>query len=727
MLRPWTCLTAVLLFASVPVGLSAGAAAPADDWFAFAPPVDEFRESPLDLRHLNERFAGEHGPIAARGAEFVFSATQEPVRFWAVNGPPEGMRGAELKQCARRLAKYGVNLVRMHGALFDRVGEASPAKVAHAQEVVEAMKEQGIYTHFSVYFPLWMSPAADHPWLRGYDGKTHPFAALLFNPEFQSRYREWWRALLLTTNAQNGRRLVDEPAVFGLELQNEDSFFFWTFNPERLPDAQMRLLEEQFGDWLKQRYGTLDAALARWHGQKTKRDNSSEGRMGFRPLYNMFTEKSPRDRDTVRFLIEKQRAFYIEMRAFLRALGFQGVITASNWATASPEIFGPLEKWSYAVTDFIDRHGYFSVTHQGDNSAWSLRHGHTYSDRSALRFEPAAPGKPKQFVHPVMDPSYDGKPSMLSETTWNRPNRFRSEAPLYLAAYGALQGSDAIVHFALDGGTWSVKPRFWMQPWTLMAPSQMAQFPAAALLYRNGLVRPGEVLARIELNTNDLMNLSGTPLPQDASFDELRLKDVPTGLDVKAGQRLDPLIHYAGRVEVFFTNTPGRVMLADLKPWLERSAQRVRSSTRELELDYDKGVLRLNSPNVQGVSGNLHAAGLIELHDITVESASDNLHLVLVSLERLPLSQSKRMLLQVMSEEEPTGFATEEAGSGLRRIKDIGRDPWRVKALRGEVKFKGAERVSVQPLDFNGYPHGPASQVSQLKLARETLYYLVTR
>ena len=47
-----------------------------------------------------------------------------------------------------------------------------------------------------------------------------------------------------------------------------------------------------------------------------------------------------------------------------------------------------------------------------------------------------------------MDPSYDNKPSMNSETTWNRPNRYRSEAPLYYAAYGALQDSDAIVHFA---------------------------------------------------------------------------------------------------------------------------------------------------------------------------------------------------------------------------------------------------------------------------------------
>ncbi len=72
---------------------------------------------------------------------------------------------------------------------------------------------------------------------------------------------------------------------------------------------------------------------------------------------------------------------------------------------------------------------------------------------------------------------------MISETTWNRPNRFRSEAPLYYAVYGALQHSDAIVHFALDGTNWSAKPGFFMQPWSLMTPAMMGQFPAAALCF----------------------------------------------------------------------------------------------------------------------------------------------------------------------------------------------------------------------------------------------------
>ncbi|HEY0548027.1 MAG TPA: hypothetical protein VGF13_00415, partial [Verrucomicrobiae bacterium] len=695
------------------------------DWFAFNPPTDPFNESPIDLRGLNEKFAGEHGVIAAKGDEFVYSANQQPVRFWAVNGPPQSS-GDELKKTARRLAKYGVNLVRMHGAMFDKAGDADANKVAHAHEVVAAMKDQGIYTHFSIYFPLWMSPPANHPWLKGYDGKKPPFAALMFNPDFQKHYREWWKTLLLTPNAATGKKLVDEPAVFGLEIQNEDSFFFWTFN-EQIPDEQMRILETQFGDWLKRKYGSLDTALAKWNGQKAKRDDLAAGRAGFRPLYNMFSEKSARDRDTAQFLFELQRKFYAETYAFLRSLGFKGVITASNWATASPEVFGPLERWSYAATDFIDRHGYFGVTHKGENAEWSIRNGHTYNDRSALRFEATAAGKPKQFVHPAMDPTYDNKPSMISETTWNRPNRFRSEAPLYFAAYGALQGSDAIVHFALDGGHWSVKPGFWMQPWTLMAPSQAAQFPAAALIYRRGLVKMGEVLARIELNTNDLLNLKGTPLPQDASFDELRLKDVPAGSEVKPGQRIDPLIHYAGRVDVSFTGAPGKTALQDLKPFIDRTQQTVRSSTRELKLDYGKGLLTIDAPVAQGASGNLKSIAEVVLGDITIRSELDNAHIIVVSLDGEPLSKSRRMLLQAMSEEKASGFTTEDAGNGVKKITNIGRDPWRVKTLQGSVRFKGADALQFQPLDFNGYPVGAITHSAELKLSPETIYFLITR
>lgn len=700
-------------------------------WFAFSPKDDPCAAtSGFDLRSLNEKEAGEGGFIAVKGSQFIHSKTGKPVRFWAVNGPPNDLKDpAALRRLARLLAKYGVNMVRLHHGYFDEKGEVDREAVQRAIDVVECMKAEGIYSHLSIYFPLWLTPKPDNPFLKGYDGQKKPFAALFFNREFQQQYRAWWKALLLTPSAKTGRRLIDEPAVAGAEIINEDSYFFWTFHENNIPDPQLRILEAQFGDWLKTKYGSLDAAFRKWNGLKVARDNPAEGRVGFRPLWNIFNEKTPRDKDTTQFLLESQRRFYQETYRFLRDIGFKGVITCSNWTTASPEVFGPLEKYSYTVGDFIDRHGYLSCNSKGEHSEWSIRDGHTYSDRSALRFDPEQPGKPKVFAHPAMDPSYDNKPSMLSETTWNRPNRYRSEAPLFLAAYGALQDSDAVVHFALDGAAWTVKPNYFMQPWTLMSPAMMGQFPAAALLYRKGLVAPGERLVDLNLKVQDLLDLRGTPLPQDAALDELRLKDVPQGTAPQPGSLIDPLVHFAGRTNVNFTEQDRPSKRADLTRYIDRARQTVTSTNGQLRLDYGIGLLTIDAPEAQGVSGALAKRGTVDLKEMAVSSDLELGHIVAVSLDGRPLATSGRILLQVMSEERNSGFTTEPAGNGVKKITSIGRDPWQVRAISGTVRFKrpDAAQLKVTALDENGYPREEVGSAREIRLRPTTLYYLIRR
>jgi hypothetical protein len=696
-------------------------------WFAFLPPADPYRPtSGIDLRSLNEKTAGDGGFIGVKGSEFVHSKTGEPVRFWAVNGPT-GKDRDSLRADARALAKRGVNLVRVHAGYFDENGEVDLLKVKHAIEIVEAMKAEGIYTHFSIYFPLWFRPKADNPWLRGYDGKTVPFASLYFNKDFREHYLAWWKALLTTPSETTGKQLVDEPAVAGAELVNEDSYFFWTFTAANIPDPQLRLLEAQFGDWLKRRHGSLDAAFKKWGGPRDPRDRPAEGRVGFRPLWNIANERTARDMDTARFLAENQRDFYRETSKALRDLGFKGVLCASNWFTADPRVLGPLERYTYTACDFIDRHGYFGCATKGDSADWSVRDGQTYADRSALRFDSEEPGKGKAFVHPAMDLGYDGKPSMISETTWNRPNRYRSEAPLYYAAYGALQGTDAVVHFAMDTTSWSVKPGYFMQPWTLMSPAMMGQFPAAALIYRKGLVSPGEVLVDLNLKLKDLFDLKGTPFPQDANFDELRAKDVPRGTTLKPGNVVDPLVHYAGRTNVNFTESGGPANLKDLSQLIDRKRQTVASVTGQLRLDYGKGVLAIDAPSAQGLTGSLREAGPVDLKDLAISSRMELGHIVAVSLDDRPLSSSRKILLQVMSEEKSAGFKTEPLGP-LKKIVSIGQDPWMVREFEGVVRFKrpDASRLRVTALDANGDPSGRIGSADEIRLRAETLYYLVT-
>ena len=176
----------LILLVLLPIAPAIAAGAEGN-WFPFAPKPDGFsKDSAIDLRLLNERAAGENGFIGVKDGQFIHTGNGHPVRFWAVNGPPAELKGAELRDCARMLAKHGVNMVRIHGGYFDERGNVDTNKIRHAIEIVEAMKAEGIYSHFSIYFPLWLSPKPDNAFLKGYDGKSHPFAALFFNPDFQA-------------------------------------------------------------------------------------------------------------------------------------------------------------------------------------------------------------------------------------------------------------------------------------------------------------------------------------------------------------------------------------------------------------------------------------------------------------------------------------------------------------------------------------------------------------
>ena len=232
---------------------------------------------------MNERRAGEGGYIAAKDGRFVHSKTGQPVRFWGVNGPAskevDGFR-----RDAKVLAKRGVNLVRTQLECFDPDGNVDKAAVASTLEMVKALADEGIYTHFSVYFPLKFNPKPDNPWIKGYDGNTHAFAALYFNREFQKHYWALCQALLQTPRKSDGVRLANDPALAGIEIINEDSYLFWTFDPKNIPDPQLRIVEAQFGTWLKTQYGSLATAMKRWGSAANPRDNLREGRMTREPV-----------------------------------------------------------------------------------------------------------------------------------------------------------------------------------------------------------------------------------------------------------------------------------------------------------------------------------------------------------------------------------------------------------------------------------------------------------
>lgn len=708
-------------------------------WFAFQPAPDPFGFSPIDLRHLNEREAGEKGFIRVNGEDFVHEKTGDAARFWAVNVGMGfvGSARSELDIYARAMAKRGVNMVRVHGAIYTssgtNFGRVDTNRVAQLHYFIKALKREGIYTSLSIYFPLWVQLGPENTAFPGYSGGKHPFALLYFNPAFQEIYREWWRYLLTTPNPHTGLAIKDDPAVAFAEMYNEDSTLFWTFNPDagntgNIPEPQRALIEKQFGDWLLAKYPGQSLAQirsSRWGNLSSPQDDFANGRVGFRGLWSVFNDRTNRDKDTAQFLTELMLQFHRDTYAYLKQnLGYRGLVYCSNWKTASAKYLDPLDKYAN-IADFFDRHGYFGGVHNGPNAAWNLEVSQTYDDRSALKFR-SADGTADDFSNPLFDPIYQGQPSVITEVNWPLPNRYRADMVLMGAAYGALQGSDAIFWFAAGSPMWDGLPG----KFSIQTPVIQGQFPAAALIYRQGLVRTAPRVVDLQLAVTNLYALQGTPMPAAQNFDQLRGDDVPPGGTITNVSAIDSLAFLVGRVGVdFVTNSAPQSQILDLSPFINRTNKLVRSHTGEIEWNWGVGKLTLNAPAAQGVSGFLSTLGTVELEGVSIESTVEYGTVLLVALDGKSITNSAKLLLQVTSEEQPYEWATSQP-AGVRTISNRGSVPLMVKNFTGTVRLKRADAaaMTVVPLDFNGYRLSDTpGHADAIQLAPEAAYYLIEK
>ncbi|MEB3160866.1 MAG: hypothetical protein VKL20_05350 [Synechocystis sp.] len=295
--------------------------------WAFQPLKDTYdRRSLLDLRDLNEAIAGEAGfvKLSADRESFV-KGNGEPLRFWGVNINGKQLTDQQLRDQARFLAKRGVNLVRLHESLVPKTPEANftdidPQTRERIWRTVAAMKQAGIYVTISPYWAQSVKPQPHWPVPKSSKNLS---GLLFFNPELQTAYQAWWRALLEPVNPYTGIALKDDPVIAYFHLQNEDSLLFWTM--QQLQGQDLNQLSEQYGQWLQQKYGSLVKAQAYWGKKATlPTDNLPSGRISLYPIYeltkpiNPNTDKGKRLADQTQFLTETMAEFNQKMVKFLR-------------------------------------------------------------------------------------------------------------------------------------------------------------------------------------------------------------------------------------------------------------------------------------------------------------------------------------------------------------------------------------------------------------------------
>ena len=685
-------------------------------YFPFEPGTDAFgNEAALDLRPLNEKLAGMNGRVRQRGDRFVLG-DGSAVRFWGANVSiaNAGQQRQTVDYLAAKLARLGFNAVRFHAGIWqaNAPDELDRDKLDDVPYLVEAMRRQGIYTTASIYFPLWFD--ARRAGLAGFDriDNNRPFALVFFDAEFQRMYRGWLRQLLTTPNPYTGRPLAREPALAMLELVNEDSLFFWTFSKKNIPPRYWRELETRFGQWLVRRHGSIARAYAAWGGAKLDGDAPDDRRMTVREAWFMtgagLKQQGPAGRkrmaDQVRFLAELQRGFYEQTIAYLRdELGYEGLVICSNWKTADAATLGRVERWTYTAGEVIDAHAYFGGEHKGEGSSYSVRQGHRYADASTLR-------RPERF--PAQALQVAGHPQIISELGWPQPNRCRAEWLPMTAALASLQGIDGVFHFAV-GSNFLVDAG--MGKFQVGSPAVAFNSPAAALIYRRGDVRQATPSVLRAFDQAQLFSLASEGQMPNAMLDPLRKADLPDGVDAgdaSTAFRRGPMVRAFGEARLRVPE-PDPALLAQIR-WDDQADRLV-----------------IDTPTARGVVGFFEDFEPQPLGPVTLDRfAHDFGSVLLVALDDRPLERSRRMLLQVMTHDQPFGYRT-SGGNALKQITELGGPPFGIEKIDARLSIPA--NLQVTALDANGYPTNEALQrkatdaAAHVTLRPDRIYYLLER
>ncbi|MEX0777412.1 MAG: carbohydrate binding domain-containing protein [Phycisphaeraceae bacterium] len=378
--------------------------------------------------------------------------------------------------------------------------------------------------------------------------------------------------------------------------------------------------------------------------------------------------------DWVRFLLDTEHAYALEMRRFLRdELGVKATIINSQIG------WGGITGYEReAEMDFTDHHAYWQHPRfpgkPWDRSNWTIGNTSLVNAwASGQRGTLDGLAMTRQF----------GRPFAVSEYDHAAPSDFAAECMPLFAGLAALQDWDAIYSF--DYGSYGQAAN----PTRIGSffdhgshPAKFAFYPAAAMIFRAGLLPPAQA--------QYLLQLPSRPYEQMAQVGSAWSK-------AKTPTDIAQFLTHRWAVEP----TPATPVE---QPTLVTTLQERKSESTAARLDKvdDGGVFIAYAPAAVIVVGMV-GGQTIQAGDITLTfgACPNNFAaLTLTVMDRQPLVQSQRILLTLLSQAE-----NQEMGWNATRTSvsnQWGRGPTLVTAPTAMVTFKTAGLRRVYALDATG-------------------------
>lgn len=605
-------------------------------------------DAPLDLAFLyeNEKPAGKHGFLTVKGDKFVFENGQE-AKFWGTlfNSSANFPTHDYSEKVARRLAKFGVNMVRTHqmdaewaapnifqctrGRLRDNSLSFDPESMDRLDYLIHCLKKEGIYiyldllSHRSFKSGDGVDNAAELP----ESGKPYSnFDRRLI--ELQKKFN---RDLLTHVNPYTGLAYKDDPAIVLMEFANENDLFFFTRNLE----PYRTRLEIIYREWAASKTITVPADQVD---------------------FNTLTEP------ILQFLHHLQKKYYEEMTADLRQLGVKVPLTGSNWS------LGTLHQASAAGDlDFADSHAYWDM--------WSDRYGNN---------RPLIGERCDYMLKDLSHRRLLDKPFFVSEWDVTWPNEWRATNPMSMAAAASFQGWNGLsIHTyryrattPVDGmgGVLLNGVGYRLNFDTFNDPAKFGLFYHAALMFRRGDIEVGKKSVAIQVTPEKIDSLpkSDGPICRLSSAQY----QVPA-LELLTEQ------HRCGLLLPGHTAQADTVISTEALPE-EPSDGMIKSDNGQVFRNWKKKLCGIDTPCTKSVYGFVGENEPVQLDGLKVTAQTPFAVVAISSLTDEPIRSSRNLLLTTVGRADNSGARYNEAHT--ERL-DIGHGPVLIEVIHVKIEL----------------------------------------
>ena len=497
----------------------------------------------LDFSWLLDAPAGKHGFVRVKDGHLYYDNGKR-AKFVGFNFPVRSNMPTKeaAEKISQKLATLGVNVVRLHAAdapsaesgwttnagrpLIDYTDGTSrnlnETGLDHFDYWIKCLRDKGIYIHVDLLVARAFldGDELDYPdspsWHK--KGITH------FNRRLIELQKEFATKLLTHVNPYTGLALIDDPSVMTIQIINEDSVFYESYNNKARSGAEpyWEELRKRFNHFLLAKYNTRDNLAKAWtfegkcalmpdeDPEKQSVGIIEPGNMAQQvndPMGDWMAFDSPaRYAEYVEFGMMINRLYYGEVLEHIRSLGSKVPLVTTNLFTGAADVF------SADGGEIMENNHYFNHPRRGPRPEYIFTPDYGEYIKTDPR-DSAVKGDDDSRTNLTVRGStayVRDKPIIISE--WNEYglNPFHSSAFLMTAAYACLNDLDGLcIYSYTDHDGLDDQPEDTIK--NIMSayndPSLITIFGTMSAMFLQGLVSPAHHEAEVVYTENDLKTL----------------------------------------------------------------------------------------------------------------------------------------------------------------------------------------------------------------------------